>query len=67
MRLVRTPALAMIGLLGIGLVATKLWTGDLGVAQAGLRVGVLTGALVVAERFFLPLAKGLVTTGQRDR
>jgi hypothetical protein len=67
MRFVKTPALAMIGLIGVGLVAVKLWTGDLGVAQAGLRVGVLTAALIVAEKFFLPLAKSLVTTGQRDR
>ena len=66
MTFVKTPFLAFIGLLGVGLVATKLWTGDLGAAQAGLRIAVLTGALVVVERFLLPLAKGLVTTGNRD-
>jgi len=67
MSFVKTPALALIGLMGLGLVAVKLWTGDLDVAQAGLRIAVLTGALVVAERFLLPLAKGIVSTGQRDR
>ena len=67
MSFVKTPFLAFIGLLGVGLVAAKLWTGDLSVAQGGIRIGVLTGALVVVERFLLPLAKGLVTTGHRVR
>jgi hypothetical protein len=67
MRLVKHPALGLVGLLGLGLVGAKLWTGDLGVAQAGVRIAVLTGALVVAERLLLPLAKSLVSAGQRER
>ena len=67
MSLVKTPALALLGLIALGLVAAKLWTGDLSVSQAGLRIGVLTAALVVAERVLLPIAKSLVDSGQRDR
>ena len=67
MTFVRHPALALIGLLALGLVAVKLWTGDLSVTEAGLRIAILTGALVVAERVLLPVARSLVSAGQRDR
>ena len=67
MTFVRNPVLAFLGLLAVGLVAAKLWTGDLGVTQAAARVGVVTAGLVVAERFFLPLARSLVQSGQRER
>lgn len=66
MSFVKHPLLAFVGLLALGLVGAKLWTGDLSVTQAGLRVGVLTGVLVVAERVLLPLARSLVSAGQRD-
>ena len=66
MSFVKHPALALVGLLARGLVGAKLWSGDLSVAQAGLRVGVLTGVLVLAERVLLPLAKSLVSAGQRE-
>lgn len=65
MRLVRSRALAVVGLLGVGLVGVKLWTGDLAVTQAGARVAVLTAALVGTERVLVPLARALVTTGRR--
>lgn len=66
MTLVRNPVLAFVGLLAVGLVASKLWTGDLGVTQAAVRVAVVTAGLVIAERFFLPLARSLVRSGQRE-
>ena len=66
MSFVKHPALALVGLLAIGLVGAKLWSGDLSVAQAGTRIAVLTGALVLAERVLLPLAKSLVAAGQRE-
>jgi hypothetical protein len=64
---VRQPVLALIGLLAVGLVAAKLWTGDLSVTQAAVRVAVLTAALVATERLLLPVARSLVSAGQRDR
>jgi hypothetical protein len=66
MTFVKHPALALVGLVALGLVGAKLWSGDLSVGQAGLRVGVLTGVLVLAERVLLPLAKSLVSAGQRE-
>jgi hypothetical protein len=36
-------------------------------AQAGARIAVLTAVLVLAERVLLPLAKSLVSAGQRER
>lgn len=66
MSLVKHPLLALVGLVALGLVGAKLWTGDLSVSEAGLRVAVLTGVLMAVERFLLPLARSLVTTGQRE-
>lgn len=66
MSLVKHPVLALIGLIALGLVGAKLWTGDLSVAEAGLRVAVLTGVLMAVERVLLPVARSLVATGHRD-
>jgi hypothetical protein len=67
MSFVKHPALAFVGLIALGLVGAKLWSGDLSVAQAGARIAVLTAVLVLAERVLLPLAKSLVSAGQRER
>jgi hypothetical protein len=66
MSFVKHPVLALVGLVALGLVGAKLWSGDLSVAQAGARVAVLTGVLVLAERLLLPLARSLVSAGQRE-
>jgi hypothetical protein len=66
MSFVKHPLLAFVGLLALGLVGAKLWTGDLSVSQAGLRVGILTGVLVLAERVLLPVARSLVSSGHRE-
>jgi hypothetical protein len=66
MSFVKHPLLAFVGLLALGLVGAKLWTGDLSVSQAGLRVGILTGVLVLAERVLLPVARSLVSSGHHE-
>lgn len=66
MSLVKHPLLALVGLVALGLVGTKLWTGDLSVSQAGVRVAILTGVLMAVERVLLPLARSLVSAGQRE-
>ena len=67
MSLVKHPGLALVGLVALGLVAMKLWSGDLSVSQAGVRIAVLTGVLATVERVLLPVARSLVSSGQRDR
>jgi len=67
MSVVHNPWLALVGLVSVGLVAMKLYTGDLSVWEAAVRVGTVTVALVVTERLLLPLAKGLMGSAQRDR
>jgi len=64
---VHNPWLALIGLICVGLVAMKLYTGDLTVWEAGVRVGTVTVALVLTERLLLPLARGLMGSDQRGR
>jgi len=66
MSLVKHPVLAVIGLIALGLVGAKLWTGDLSVSEAGLRVAVLTGVLMAVERVVLPVARSLVAAGHRE-
>ena len=66
MSLVKHPVLALIGLIALGLVGSKLWTGDLSVSEAGLRVAVLTGVLMAVERVLLPVARSLVAAGHRE-
>ena len=62
--LVKHPALGLVGLIAVGLVAVKLYQGDLSVTQAALRIAVVTGALLVTERFLLPIARTLVNSGR---
>jgi hypothetical protein len=64
MTVVKNPALGLIGLIAVGLVAVKLYQGDLSVTQAAVRIGVLTGVLVLTERFLVPIARTLVSSGR---
>ena len=57
---VKSPALGLVGLIALGLVAVKLWSGDLTVTEGAVRIGVVTGALIIADRFLLPVAKTLI-------
>jgi hypothetical protein len=66
MSLVKNPWLALVGLVSVGLVAMKLFTGDLTVWEAAVRVGTVTAGLVLTERLLLPVAKGLLGPGHRD-
>ena len=61
----RSPLLGLIGLIAVGLVAMKLFTGDLDITQAAVRVGVVAAVLLLTERLLLPIAKGLVMSGRR--
>ncbi len=61
----RSPLLGLVGLVALGLVAMKLFTGDLGITQAAVRVGAVAAVLLVTERLLLPLAKSLVMSGRR--
>lgn len=64
---VKSPVLAFVGLVVVGIVAVQLVQGAITVTAAAARVLIVTVALAVAERFLLPLARTLVTTGhQRD-
>jgi hypothetical protein len=60
---VRSPWLAVVGLLVVAVVALGLLRGSLGVTDAALRLAVAVAALVAVERLLLPLAAALV--GQR--
>lgn len=60
---VRSPWLAVLGLLAVVVVALGLVRGTLGVGDAALRLGAAVLALVAVERLVLPLAALLV--GQR--
>lgn len=60
---VRSPWLAVLGLLAVVVVSLGLVRGTLGVGDAALRLGAAVLALVAVERLVLPLAALLV--GQR--
>ena len=64
---VRNPWLALVGLISVGLVAVKLYGGDLTVWEGAVRVGTVTVALVLTERILLPLAKGLLGSAPHER
>lgn len=64
---VSSPLLAFVGLLVVGIVAMALVQGEITVTAAATRVAVVAVALSVADRYLLPLARTLVTTGQRPR
>jgi hypothetical protein len=50
-----------VGLLCLGLVALSLVRGDLGLADAGVRAGVVFAVLVGLDRFVLPLLASTIT------
>ena len=62
---VKTPLLAFIGLVVVGIVAMQLLQGQITVTAAATRVGIVAVALGLVERYLLPLARTLITTGQR--
>lgn len=55
-----SPGLALVGLLGIAVVALGLLNGTLTVAQAGGRAGVVLVVLVGVDRMVMPFARALV-------
>lgn len=61
----RTPFLGFLGLVVLGLVAAQLVQGEITVTAAATRVGIVAAVLVGVERFVLPLARTLITTGHR--
>ena len=64
---VQSQLLAFVGLMVVGLVAMQLVKGEITVGTAATRVLVVTVALSMADRYLLPLARTLVTSGQRPR
>ena len=58
--LVQNRYLALIGLLGLGLIALMMLRGELDLVAGGQRAGVLLGAVLLAERLVLPLCRALV-------
>lgn len=60
----QSPVLGLLGLVALGLVAVKLYQGDLTITQAAGRIAVVAGVLVVTERLLLPLARSLVRSGR---
>ena len=62
---VKSQLLALVGLAVVGIVAVQLVQGALSVTAAATRVAVVAFALTVVDRYVLPLARTLVTTGQR--
>ena len=60
---VRSPLLAVLGLVAVGLVAVKLVEGGLTVTQAAVRLAVLQVVLLLVDRVLLPLARGLAHSG----
>ena len=65
--LVRTPAAGALGALGLAVIAVLLLRGQLLLADAALRAGVLLAAVVVVERVVLPVARLLVGGPQQER
>ena len=58
--LVQNRYLALVGLLGLGLIAVMMLRGELDLVAGGQRAGVLLGAVLLAERLVLPLCRALV-------
>lgn len=58
--------MAVVGLLGLALVALRLFSGAITVSQAGLRAAVLLVVLLVAERVLLPVVRSLVGPARSD-
>ena len=60
----RSPVLAVLGLLAVGAVALQLVTGSITLGSAALRVAVAVGILAVVDRVGVPLARALVGPGR---
>ena len=64
---VKSPVLAFVGLVVVGLVALALVQGQITVTAAATRVVIVTVCLAVVDMFVLPLARTLISTGQRPQ
>lgn len=62
---VRSPVLAAVGLLVVGIVALQLVQGQVTLTTAATRVAIVALCLGLADRFLVPLARSLVATGHR--
>lgn len=60
----RSPLLAVLGLLAVGAVGLQLLTGRLTLGQAALRVVVAVAVLAVVDRVGVPLARAMVGPGK---
>lgn len=56
----RSPLLALLGLIALGAVSLQLLSGSLGLGPAALRVAVAVGVLAVVDRIGVPVARALV-------
>lgn len=63
----KTPLLAFVGLVVVGLVALQLVQGEVSITSAATRVVIVTISLAAVEKLALPLARTLVTSGHRIR
>jgi hypothetical protein len=62
----RSPLLALVGLLALGAVGLRLLDGRLSVAQGAMRIVIVLAVLLAVERVVLPLCRALVG-GPRER
>ena len=60
----RSPVLAVLGLLAVGAVGLQLVLGSLTLGQAALRVVVAVVVLAVVDRVGVPLARAMVGSGR---
>lgn len=56
----KSPLLATLGLLAVGLLAVRLLRGDLTLTQAAVRAVLVLVGLMLVERVLAPLARALV-------
>ncbi len=56
----RSPTLALVGLLAVGIVAVALLRGELSLTEAAVRALVVFAVLKAVEWLVLPLARSLV-------
>lgn len=60
----RSPVLAVLGLLAVGAVALQLVTGSITLTSAAVRVAVAVLLLAVVDRIGVPLARAMVGPGR---
>lgn len=60
----RSPLLAVLGLLAVGAVGLQLVVGSLTLGQAAVRVVVAVAVLAVVDRVAVPLARAMVGPGK---